>query len=59
MMILNTIYVKIEFRQKEKTMETNEHILNRADMINMIAKKINAKSYLEIGEDLQSCRGQG
>lgn len=30
-------------------METNEHILNRADMINMIAKKINAKSYLEIG----------
>lgn len=28
---------------------TNEHILNRADMINMIAKKINAKTYLEIG----------
>jgi len=30
-------------------METNEHILTRSDMINMIAKKINAKSYLEIG----------
>ena len=28
---------------------TNEHILNRADMINMIAKKIGAKKYLEIG----------
>jgi len=28
---------------------TNEHILNRADMINMIAKKIGAKTYLEIG----------
>ena len=28
---------------------TNEHILNRADMINMIAKKIGAQSYLEIG----------
>ena len=30
-------------------MDTNENVLNRADMINMIAKKINAKSYLEIG----------
>ena len=28
---------------------TNEHILNRADMINMIAQKIDAKHYLEIG----------
>lgn len=31
------------------TQATNEHILNRADMINMIAKKIGATSYLEIG----------
>ena len=31
------------------SIDTNEHILNRADMINMIAQKIKAKSYLEIG----------
>ena len=34
---------------RSNTQATNEHIINRADMINMIAKKIDAKSYLEIG----------
>jgi len=30
-------------------MGTNEEVLNRAEMINIIARKINAQSYLEIG----------